>query len=694
MYRRIVNVLAFLGLALGVVGCMSLGPQVGPLGGQVALATGGNITVIFTDSKGNYIPGAEVYYYDSGWKLLGTTDGTGPMTWFLPKKTDVEIRPASGGKYKWVGVDPTTNPTLSISTVPVTVKLVASDGVTPLVGEALYYKDGWQSIGNTPATIELLPYTGLGPGQGNYDFRVKYGGRTSPIYTQDIAVNPVVVFKTTKVILFGSNVLYYNNGWQQFTSPMEMIGGVSNRYGDVSWCDFKFDGSRSPTVRLNITGDILCAGVIKLVDEAGRPLANYPSDFPAETRNLKYKYRYGGSWAPEMPFKTDANGQVLVTIDPIYASRWDGKLTVILNQTSKEQDVRSGNTTFQTARVNVNLKSCDGPITEVPGGTVAQGGGYWYTHGTTGPTGTVTFYTFPGSIKVRMQYNHASEERWVSIVSGVNNIDFLATKVTLRWGSDIKSNKGGSWWLFQKPSMYLLPGDYNFWFKNGGKWVGPIAISVSGCAIDKALLRVVDELGNGVAGGKATPAIGGSWCSTLPGTTDANGNLLVDWDSRWTKIKMTVNQGSEEKSIAALQASNYTWTTQILRIWLLDHAGNPITDGKGVLDQGGGYWYGWGNLNISGYRDIQLFPGTYKFRVTYNYTSETKDGIVVTAGPGIQNFYFQTGQVIGPCITEYSSGAWRTFISGMELMPGTYTFRYPSQSGTVKAGEITYLSCP
>ncbi len=77
---------------------------------------------------------------------------------------------------------------------------------------------------------------------------------------------------------------------------------------------------------------------ITLVDEAGDPLANYPADYPTETRNLKYKYRDGGAWAVET-FQTDVNGQVSITIDRSLYPNWDHKITVTLNQTGLEQDV-------------------------------------------------------------------------------------------------------------------------------------------------------------------------------------------------------------------------------------------------------------------------------------------------------------------------------------------------------------------
>jgi hypothetical protein len=491
----------------------------------------------------------------------------------------------------------------------------------------------------------------------------------------------------------GPNVYWYNNGWKPFVSPKEVMGGHSTKPGDnsISWADFKFNYPSSPTVTVNIDGCDLNGGVITLVDENGNPLANYPADYPSETRNLKYKYRCGGSWAPWTSFQTDANGQVFFNIS-CPNNNWDNKITMVLNQTTKEQNV-TVNSVFQAAKVNVHLEACN-PTKPLSGGVVAQGGGYWYTHGTTDASGVLSLYTFPaGSIKIRMSYNHNNETKYPAIAAGVNDVYFNTTRLTLNYSGDIKSNKGGSWWYFSKPTMDLLAGDYNFWFKTGSTWFGPVVVSVSGCDMNKILLRVLDENGNGVAGGKATPAYGGSWGTTLTGATDANGVLFADILPGFTKIRMAVNQGSQEQTVAQLNASNYTWYTEILRIWLKDHTGAAITDGTGVLDQGGGSWYNWGNFNTSGYRDIQLFPASYKFKATYNYTSQELYP-VVTSGAGIQDFDFQTGQVWGSCISNYSAGAWRTFTDGMELMPGTYTFKSPSQSGTITAGGVTTLSCP
>ncbi|MFN2317006.1 MAG: hypothetical protein ABR551_08450 [Gemmatimonadales bacterium] len=428
---------------------------------------------------------------------------------------------------------------------------------------------------------------------------------------------------------------------------------------------------------------VLSGQLLTLHDELDSPLAGQAGDS---------RYRCGGSWTPWVAFTSDGSGQFAVdpNCDAFPGKNWDSKVTVRINQVSREQIVTS-NPIYTTAKVNVNLTSCTGPITASPGGTVAQGGGYWFTHGTTGPSGTVSFYTFPGNVKLRMAYNHLSVTKdVVAISAGANEVNFPTTEVTLIHSGNIRSNTGGSWWNFAKPSMDLQPGSYNFYFHNGTNWGTAVPFVVSGCETTAAMLRVIDEDGNGVAGAKATPAIGGSWQPQVPGSTNAEGYLFGSLPSGYTKVKMEVNQGSQEKSSAQMVTDGYTWTTQILRIGLNDHAGTPITTGA-TLEQGGGYWYTWGSLGT--YRDIQLFPGSYKFKVTYNFTSQDISGISVPVGFGPTLFNFQTGQAVGACITQYSTGTWRTFTDGMELMPGTYPFRYPAQSGAITAGGITNLTC-
>ncbi len=148
-----------------------------------ASAGSGTVTVQLKASDGfTGVSGATVSYYKSGKKTLGTgtTDINGSCSGEIldVTTTTIYLDPPSGGTQIWLAVDPATNPTLDAQMVAVTIELKTCANA-PLVGVAKYYHGGWPTIANTPATIDLLPYTGLGPGQGSYDFLVQYEGRTS-----------------------------------------------------------------------------------------------------------------------------------------------------------------------------------------------------------------------------------------------------------------------------------------------------------------------------------------------------------------------------------------------------------------------------------------------------------------------------------------------------------------------------------
>lgn len=645
-----------------------------------AMAGIGTVTVQLLASDGiTGVPGATVKYYKGGEQTLGVTDANGVFSQLITDiagTTTFYLLPANGGRRIWLSVDPATNPTLTAQMTAVTIDLKTCAGA-PLTGEALYYRNGWTSLGNTPVTVDLLPFTGLGPGQGSYDFRMNYDGRTSQTLRQDISADATVDFTTTKVdFAFGGPIQYYNSGWQTFVGPKEMIGGTQNYSPfNVGRAEFRFGSPVVLQQYIDITGCSVGGALIRLVDENNAPLANF---------NGTYKSRCGGSWTyNNVPFTTDANGFALLNTG-CTSNNWDGKITITVNQTSKEQVVAT-NSVYQLAKVNVNLKDCDD--NPLDGGVVAQGGGTWVTHGTTDASGTVSFYAFPGNnVKVRMNYHYGSLTiNSTAVVLPTTEIDYVTTTVNLAPGP---VKVGSSGWPTIPMPYEMLPGTYNFRL-NGNQINGVV---ISGCDFGKTLLRVKNELGGPVAGVTFVPACGGSWQPQVAGSTDANGYLFADMPGCMTKVKANVSGSGQELTKAQLIASNYTWTTEVLRMNFKDHAGNFITDGLGTIQSGGG-WPTIGSFNASGYFEINSFPATTGFRATYNNTTEQKNFTIV-AGPGVQEELFQTGQVIGACITQYAAGGWSTFTSGMELMPGTRTFRYPSQSGTVTAGAITYLACP
>jgi hypothetical protein len=649
-----------------------------------SLAGVGTVTVKLLASDGiTGVPGATVKYYKGGEQTLGVTDANGEFSQLISDiagTTTFYLLPANGGRRIWLSVDPATNPMLTAQMVAVTINLKSSTG-TPLAGTAKYYKDGWQTLGTTPVTVDLLPFTGLVAGQGAYDFQIQYNGRTAPTQRIDVSTVQTINFSTTRVhFAFSGPVQYYNGGWQTINGPIEMLGGTQN-YAPftASKAEFRFGSPVVYQKYFDITGTSLTGGLFKMIDENGAALANF---------NLgsmqTFKYRCGGSWGPTASFATDANGYYFASIN-CPANNWDKKVTLSVNKTAKEQDL-TVNSTFQVAVVTVNLKTCAGA--PIAGAKVEQGSGSWTPRGTTDANGQNSYYAFPGNdVVARLSYNYGSQTiSGVPVVLPVTNIDFTTTKVTLNGAAPIAIQVGG--WPTVTFPMEMLPGTYGFRFN--GKLISGVV--VSGCEFSRTLLQVKNESNGPVAGATFVPACGGSWQPQLAGATDANGCLFAEVPACMTKIKANVGSSSQELTAAQLATSGYTYTTQVLRINFINAAGTPITDGLGTIQSGGG-WPTIGSFNASGYFDVNSFPATTGFRATYNNTTEQKNFTIV-AGAGIQQETFQTGQVFGACITQYAGAGWSTFVDGMELMPGTRNFRYPTQSGTVVAGAITNLTCP
>jgi hypothetical protein len=512
-----------------------------------------------------------------------------------------------------------------------------------------------------------------------------WAGQTEQRSNVDITgTNPLTYNTTTVALQYPGTIQYYAGGWKTFTSPMELLP-----YNYT----FKFGSYQT---QFNVTGCNLTKSVIilNLKDHANKGLAG-------GTARGGYGSNYG-TWF--VPGSTDANGRLFVYQDGFattmsYEMRYNNTTQV------KTQDVSSNAVfDFNTRLLTLRMETCGG--TPLDGGNPRGGNGstyttWWFPGGLTGTSapGESAAEFFPGTYSFEMQYKATADQK-VSVT--IPNADFLlkwqTTNVTLGYSGDISYGGGtGDSTYFNKPSMELLPGTYKFNFRPDNR----VDLTLSGCSFNKSYvaLKVLDENGNGVPGGKATPAYGGSWGATLAGATDANGKLFTEIPAGYTKISMAVNQGAVEQSLAQLTASNYTWTTEILRIWLNDHIGNPITDGNAILDQGGSYWYNWGNLTTSGYMDIPLFArdAVYKFRITYNNGSQELSPVVSTTS-GIDNFYFQTGSVHSDSgtATQYATSSWQPFTQDIELMPGSsWHFSFsdgtPTTYYTIVAGTVNHI---
>jgi hypothetical protein len=90
---------------------------------------------------------------------------------------------------------------------------------------------------------------------------------------------------------------------------------------------------------------------------------------------------------------------------------------------------------------------------------------------------------------------------------------------------------------------------------------------------------------------------------------------------------------------------------------------------------------------------MELLPLTYNFQISYAGATQ-QNSQDVSKNPNVK---FQTVQVhsdSGKC-TSYNAGGWRTFTQNMELLPGTYTFRFSDgtkdTSYTLVVGAVKHI---
>jgi hypothetical protein len=131
------------------------------------------------------------------------------------------------------------------------------------------------------------------------------------------------------------------------------------------------------------------------------------------------------------------------------------------------------------------------------------------------------------------------------------------------------------------------------------------------------------------------------------------------------------------------------------------------SNGKGlsgaVVEYYSGGWKPFGTTGSDGTVSMALPPGPYIFRITYAGASEEKTQNVATDPIVV----FQTVQVhsdSGKCTsyfpvatvpTRYHALGWQTFTQDMELLPGTYMFRFSdgtaNTSYTLVVGAVKHI---
>jgi len=455
-----------------------------------AFAGAGTVSFKLVASDGTTgVSGAAVQYFKSGQQLLGYTNDDGVFSIEIndiPGTTTFYIRPANGGVRTWTNIDPASNPTLTAQMVAVTINLNSSTG-TPLAGNALYFgPTGWTNIGSTPATIDLLPSTGLVSGQGAYDFRTSFEGRTSVTLRQDIASNSTVNFNTTLVHMdYNKTIQYYNNGgWQNFQSPKEMLGGTQNfPNNNVGRAEFRFrDGSTTIHQQYyDITGTNVYGGIgtqLTVKNENGQPISG-----------VSFQPACGGTWQSVLPKVTNAGGIAFVDMPTCMT-----KIKVRLGNSAAEftkAEIIALNYTFTAEIVRLKLIDNSGIAIADQTGTASQGGGTWINLGSLDANGSVLVNTFPtNSGQYRMTYNCNSQTKSNIVITAGAGIEEIVWQTGMVVSTCGHTQYQGCGWSTFISGMQQLPGTRTF--RNP---------SVTKTVVAGQILNLCDDNANPIFGG-------------------------------------------------------------------------------------------------------------------------------------------------------------------------------------------------
>jgi hypothetical protein len=654
----------------------------------------GTVTVKLLGSDGvTGVPNATVKYYKGGAQTLGVTDANGEFSQLISdvNSTTIYLIPTNGGTKTWLNIDPATNPTLVAQMTAVKIDLKTCNGVA-LAGEAFYYRDGWTSLGNTPVTVDLLPFTGLGPGQGSYDFRMKYDGRTSQTLRQDISENAIVDFTTTKVnFIFSGSIYYYNDGWKSFSGPKEMIGGTQN-YGNnnVGRAEFRFG---SPTIHqtyIDITGCNVTqsAFAIRLINSAGNGLAGGVTQY------------YDNSWKDAGT--TDANGYVFVNADGSkgnlkFRMKWQGATQEFWQNVSNNSVA-----VFQTK--NVSLKLLSSTNAELVGATKFYSNA-WYDFGS--GSSTTSMELLPVNHKFRITYNGATLEKWQNVNDDANVIfntvlvSFTAKTSTDASLSGAAKYYSNAWYDFgggtTPETLELFPVSHKFRFTLNGatleKWqnVGDDP---------NVLFTTVPVTFQLLASDNSTELVGGAkfysnaWYDFGSGSTTSSMELLPVNH----KFRITYKGATQEKWQNVGADGSVIFNTTLVTVRLATPSNQGI-DG-GLVKYYSNAWNDMGTTGDSdeGETETELLPVNHKFRMSYDGQNNEKWQNV-----GVDNLVVFV--VVNPIVTVklldsdgnglvggdvmYYSGSWKTFgttnsnglVQNGYFLPGNYKWRMTYKGG-------------
>jgi hypothetical protein len=256
-------------------------------------------TVKLLDSGDVGLSGGLVTYSAGSWWTVGTTDASGEIVSELLGNGSYLFRMSYAGASIDANQDIKVDPVIVFHTVNVAVRLENCEGDGLPGGVVSYAKGSWLVFGTTDGTGNV--YKELLPTQ--YNFKVAYG-HTSDEISEDVGVNPTILFKTGRVYCTDGSIekVALGGTWVVFSHPaMDLLPGAYNSvFYDGSSQYITVEACHVTTIPSNQPPEADAGG--PYAGSEGTPIifdASGATDSDGDTLQYRWDFDDDGAWDTE-----------------------------------------------------------------------------------------------------------------------------------------------------------------------------------------------------------------------------------------------------------------------------------------------------------------------------------------------------------------------------------------------------------
>jgi len=226
-------------------------------------------------------------------------------------------------------------------------------------------------------------------------------------------------------------------------------------------------------------------------------------------------------------------------------------------------------------------------------------------------------------------------------------------------------------------------------FKFGDTHNPTVQLDFDGCEMIgyPATIKLLDSNGNGLEGGYAEYRRTG-W--TEIGTTGSDGTVFALLPEKPWGLRLTyewITNRLDPWDVCAEPVVTFSTIDTLVTLKTCEDVGLE----GGVAEYQSGYWRPIGTTDSNGEIHKEMLPANLLFRMTYAYGT---DRLRQDTGSDPSVDFTTTKVALHFSGTiEYQSGYWRDYTDPMEMMPGTYLFKFYNSGHPTAREYLTISGC-